>query len=299
MILGVDIGGTTTKFGVVDDAGNILKKYRIRTPAEQGDMAMIEAIVEEIRLIEKEYEFDRIGIGTPGTADYDTGVCIRASNLPYKNTPLGPMIRDAIGKPVDLFNDAACAVGAELYVGLGQQYKDILMITLGTGVGGGIIIGGKMYHGKVGGAGEIGHMVIDQDGLMCPCGQRGCYELYASVNALIRQTKQAAQENPESLLAEMCTKGVTGETVFEAQKAGCPVADRVLAQYVEYVAAGITSLYRILQPDVVVLGGAISSQEEMLLRPLREAMIWPVEIVTSKLKNDAGILGAAMMSRQK
>ena len=299
MILGIDIGGTTIKFGLVDDKGAIVKKYRIATPVEQGDVAIVNALIDEIKRIGQECDFDRIGIGTPGTADYDTGVCIRASILPYKNTPLVPMIRAVIDKPVDLFNDAACAVGAELYVGLGQTYKNILMITLGTGVGGGIIIDGKMYHGKVGGAGEIGHMVIDQDGLLCPCGQRGCYELYASVTALIRQTKEAAGMYPDSFLAKLCREGVDGETVFNAKKAGCPVADRVLAQYVEYVAAGITSLYRILQPDVVVLGGAISNQEEMLLKPLREAMIWPVEIVTSGLKNDAGILGAAMMSMQK
>ena len=126
MILGVDIGGTTIKFGLVDEKGEIVKKYRIDTPVGQGDTAIVNALIEKIWQIQGEYDFDRIGIGTPGTADYDTGVCIRASNLPYKNTPLGPMVREAIGKPVDLFNDAACAVGAELYVGLGREYKNIL-----------------------------------------------------------------------------------------------------------------------------------------------------------------------------
>ena len=296
MILGVDIGGTTIKFGLVDEAGNIVKKYRIDTPAAQGDIAIVEAIIAEIRKIREEYTLDRIGIGTPGTADYETGVCIRASNLPYKNTPLVPMIEAAIGMKVHLFNDAACAVGAELYAGLGREYKHILMITLGTGVGGGIIIDGKMYHGQVGGAGEIGHMIVDQDGLLCRCGQRGCYEMYASVTALIRQTKEAADDHPESVLAGLCEGGIDGETVFRAKKAGCPVADAVLKQYIQYIADGITSLYRVLQPEVVVLGGAISDQDELLLQPLRGAMIWPVTIVTSELKNDAGILGAAMLA---
>lgn len=297
MILGIDIGGTYIKFGIVDENYQI-KSYCVRTETDKGDIHLVNQVIEKAKEIRKEIDFDRIGIGTPGTIDSEKGVVIRASNLPYKNTPIVEMLRSELGVPVKLANDATCAVAGELYAGMGQQYDNFIMVTLGTGVGGGIVIGNKIYKGRGGRAGEIGHMIIKYDGLKCPCGQTGCYEQYASVAALIRQTKEAIAENPESLLAQMGKEKVSGRTAFDAKKEGCPIAERVVDKYIEYIAMGIQSLVRIFQPDAVVLGGAISNEGDNLLLPLRDKVTLPVEIHISDLKNNAGVLGAAAVAAQ-
>ena len=175
----------------------------------------------------------------------------------------------------------------------------MVMITLGTGVGGGIAINGKPYLGQHGGAGEIGHMIIKYDGLPCPCGQIGCYEQYASVTALIRLTKEALEANPDSLLAKLGKDEISGRTAFDAKAQGCPVGTAVVDQYIEYIAIGVTALERIFQPDAIVIGGAISNQEEALLTPLREKVHLPINVFTSQLKNDAGVIGAAVVADKK
>ena len=296
MILGIDIGGTYIKFGIVDENYQI-KSFCIPTDSTT-DVQLVNQVIEKAKEIRKEIDFDRIGIGTPGTIDSEKGVIIRASNLPYNNTPIVKMLKDALGVPVKLANDATCAVAGELYAGKGQKYDNFIMITLGTGVGGGIVIGNKIYKGKGGRAGEIGHMVIKYDGLDCPCGQRGCYEQYASVRALIRQTTEAIEKNPDSILAQIGKEKVNGETAFEAKKAGCPVGAAVVDEYINYIAIGVQSLVRIFQPDSVVFGGAISNEGDNLLLPLKEKITLPVEIEISDLKNNAGVLGAASLAAQ-
>ena len=297
MILGIDIGGTFIKFGIVDENYQI-KSYSIPTEADKGDIHLVNQVIEKAKEIKKEIDFDRIGIGTPGTIDSEKGVVIRASNLPYKNTPIVEMIKKELGVPVKLANDATCAIAGELYAGMGQKYDDFIMVTLGTGVGGGIVIGNKIYKGNGGRAGEIGHMVIKYDGLLCPCGQTGCYEQYASVAALIRQTKEAIAQNPDSVLAEIGKEEVSGRTAFDALRAGCPIAENVVDKYTDYIAIGLQSLVRIFQPDSIVLGGAISNEGDYLLKPLREKVTLPVEIHISELKNNAGVLGAAAVAAQ-
>lgn len=296
MILGIDIGGTYIKFGIVDENYQI-KSFCIPTDSTT-DVHLVNQVIEKAKEIRKEIDFDRIGIGTPGTIDSEKGVIIRASNLPYKNTPIVEMMKDALGVPVKLANDATCAIAGELYAGMGQKYDNFIMMTLGTGVGGGIVIGNKIYKGKGGRAGEIGHMIIKYDGLECPCGQKGCYEQYASVRALIRQTTEAIENNPKSILAEIGKEKISGRTAFEAKKKGCPIGAEVVDQYINYIAIGLQSLVRIFQPDAVVLGGAISNEGDNLLLPLREKITLPVEIEISDLKNNAGVLGAASLAAQ-
>lgn len=296
MILGIDIGGTYIKFGIVDENYQI-KSFCIPTDSTT-DVHLVNQVIEKAKEIRKEIDFDRIGIGTPGTIDSEKGVIIRASNLPYKNTPIVEMMKDALGVPVKLANDATCAIAGELYAGMGQKYDNFIMMTLGTGVGGGIVIGNKIYKGKGGRAGEIGHMIIKYDGLECPCGQKGCYEQYASVRALIRQTTEAIENNPGSILAEIGKEKISGRTAFEAKKKGCPIGAEVVDQYINYIAIGLQSLVRIFQPDAVVLGGAISNEGDNLLLPLREKITLPVEIEISDLKNNAGVLGAASLAAQ-
>ncbi|MBE6701436.1 MAG: ROK family protein [Ruminococcaceae bacterium] len=298
MVLGIDIGGTNIKFGIVDANYSNVKSYSIPTPTDKGDVYLVEQIINKVHEIKKEYDFDRIGIGTPGRINSEEGIVIRASNLPYKNTPIVKMLENEFHLPVKLANDATCAIYGEFYAGFGQKYDNFIMITLGTGVGGGIVLNNKIYMGKNGNAGEIGHIIIKYDGLQCPCGQIGCYEQYASVTALIRQTKTAIENNPDSLLAKSAGYKISGRTAFDAMKKGCPVAAKVVDDYINYIAIGIKSLVRIFQPDAIVLGGAISNEGDNLLLPLREKVTMPVEILISNLKNDAGVLGAASAASQ-
>ncbi|MBE7040640.1 MAG: ROK family protein [Ruminococcaceae bacterium] len=296
MILGVDIGGTNIKFGVVDEEYNIIEKLKIPTAKDGRAETIIEDIVAVIQNLRETFPIEKIGIGTPGTVDYEKGICVRSANLPYKNTPMVAMIEEVVKLPVFLANDATSAVCGELYAGSGQTYSNLIMVTLGTGVGGGIIIDKKPYYGSRGGAGEFGHIIIEQNGIPCRCGQKGCLEKYASITALIEQTEAAALANPQSLLAQMCREEVTGQTAFNAKKAGCPIASKVLDTYFSYIATGITSLVRVFQPEAVVLGGAVTNEGDTLLLPLKEKITLPVEVLISSLKNDAGIIGAAAMA---
>ena len=294
MVLGIDIGGTSVKFGVVDEKYNILKHYQIPTKKDETDNEFVLSIIEKAIYIKQEFGYDQIGIGIPGTIDSEKGVVIRASNLPCKNTSIADMMEKNIGVPVKIANDATCAVCGELYAGHGRNYKDFLMVTLGTGIGGGIVIGGKPYFGKLGRAGEFGHIIIEKDGLPCPCGQKGCYEQYASVTALIRITKELAQRYPESILAESCRKEISGKTAFDAAQKGCFAAIEVINNYIDNIAIGLQSLARAFQPELIIIGGAISGEKDNLILPLRKKVTLPIEICASDLKNDAGIIGAAV-----
>ena len=296
MILGIDIGGTNIKFGVVDQDYNIVEKYSIPTEAHKGDVHIVSNIIRKSKAIFQEYPIEKVGIGTPGRVDSVDGICISAVNIPYCNTPIVAMLEKELGVKVSLQNDAVCAIWGELRAGVGRHFKNFIMITLGTGVGGGICIDGKPYLGKTGTAGEFGHMTINYDGILCRCGQRGCYEQYASVTALIQQTKEAAANHPHSLLAQMGQKGFSGRSAFNAKSEGCSVAAEVVELYAEYVAVGIKNLKRIFAPEAVVIGGAISNQEDNLLNPLRNKVGASVNLCVSHLKNDAGIIGAAVIA---
>ena len=294
MILGIDIGGTNIKFGVVDDEYHLLNTCSIPTNSQRTIEEIMNSIVEKAKEIRREYAFDRIGIGTPGDIDSEKGICIRANNLPYNHTPIVSFISAAMNLPVWIANDATAALYGELYAGAGKAYQNIMMITLGTGVGGGIAINGQPYLGTKGYGGEIGHMLIKYDGLPCPCGLVGCYEQYASVTALIRQAKEAISQHPESLLAGMSGGNISALDIFNAKEQGCPVAAAVIDQYAGYIAIGMNSLENIFQPDAFIIGGAISNQEENLLSLIRAKLDKPNNVLTSALKNDAGVIGAAV-----
>lgn len=291
MKIGVDIGGMSIKFGVMDDSFNIVEKFSITTPTESGD-AIVSAIAKVCLDLKEKYDIDGIGIGTPGIVDEKAGKVTYASNIPFSDTDVVKPVSDITGLPVKLGNDANCAMLGELYAGYGQKYDNILMITLGTGVGGGIIIDKKPYFGKNGNAGELGHMCVKMDGEPCGCGRIGCYERYASVSTLISITEKAVEANPDSLLAKMSENGVSGVSSFDAMRAGCPVAAEVVDKYIANVAVGVESFIMIFQPEVIVFGGAISNEGEYLLAPLREKVSKGVILACSPLKNDAGLVGA-------
>lgn len=297
MILGIDIGGTGVKFGVIADDYSIVKQCTIPTLSHRPVEEIVQDIIAKAQELQAEYAFDRVGVGSPGDIDSENGICNRAGNLPYNKTPLGPMLAKALNMPVYIANDATAALFGELYAGAGKGYQHIIMITLGTGVGGGIAIDGKPYFGSKGYGGELGHMIINYNGLPCPCGLNGCYEQYASVTALVRQMKEAIVQNPDSLLAKISGEEPSARDVFTAKEQGCPVAAAVLDQYANYIAIGLNSYEAIFQPEVFIIGGAISQQDENLLAPVRAKLRKPTKLVTSALKNEAGIIGAAVVAQ--
>ena len=280
----------------MDENYQLKEKWSIPTLAKRPIEAIVDDMLNQIREIRKQYAFSGIGIGSPGDIDSVNGICCNAGNIPYQNTPLAAIVSEATQLPVYLANDATAALYGELYAGSGKQYQNVIMLTLGTGVGGGIAINGVPYLGSKGLAGELGHLCIKYDGLPCTCGLTGCYEQYASVNALIDQTNEAIRKHPDSLLALQNKDGATGRSAFDAGKQGCPVAAAVIEQYAEYIACGINSLEYIFQPDAIIIGGAISSEEENLLGPIRRKLFRTKNLFTSALKNDAGLIGAAVVA---
>lgn len=300
LFLGIDIGGTNVKFGVMDENYSIIKKDSIRTGAERSGEEILADIIKKAAELCGEFDIEAVGIGVAGRVNSALGVLESASNLPsLRQTCIADVVGKALGKRATLANDARAAVCGELYAGAGKNYQTFAMMTLGTGVGGGIVINKKMYLGKFGGAGEFGHMTIEQNGIPCRCGQVGCLEHYASVTALIRQTKEAVEKHPESLLAKLSVSGVTGKTAFDAMRQGCHIGTEVVDKYIGYVAVGATNVARVLQPDAIVIGGAISNEGDTLILPLREKFKQRCDIVASELKNDAGIIGAVAMLRNE
>jgi glucosamine-6-phosphate deaminase len=291
--LGVDIGGTSVKFAVVE-GGTV--KYKSSIPTEKASAdKFIKNIADECKRINKNYPFKTVGIGTPG---FIKNGLVTAVNLPFRDTPLAKKLSEYIDIPITVDNDANCAALGESELGVGKKYDNIIMVTLGTGVGGGIIIDGEICHGK-NSMGEIGHIIVEaKGGLPCPCGQNGCWEQYASVTALIRQAEEAALNNKDSKLYEKYAQNgnrLDGELIFKALDEGCETANKVFDEYIDWVAVGIKSLINIFGPDAIILAGGITQQGDRLIKPLRERVNTDVVLEISQLQNDAGALGAAML----
>ena len=305
--IGIDLGGTNIAVGVVNDRYEIVARRSVPTgaerPAEEVIRDMGDAVEEALRQAGlTAADCASMGVGSPGACDPQTGVVKRAYNLNWFDVPVCRMLHQRFGIPVRLGNDANCAALAEVVAGAAVGCQDMVLITLGTGVGSGIISRGKILSGLRGGAGEAGHMLLVLDGEPCTCGRRGCWEAYASATALIRQGKAAAAAHPASLLNRY--PDLTGRDVFDAADAGDAAAQAVLERYYVYVAAGITNLVNILSPEMVLIGGGISRQGERLLAPVRryvaancfggDARPQPV-IQAARLGNEAGIIGAAAL----
>ena len=312
MRIGIDLGGTTIKAGLVTEDGKILHKDAVPTGAQRhyteilADMAKLAIKVCE----DAGYTMDditSIGIGSPGSCDAKNGVLVYANNINFHNVPVREEIQKYINKPVYLENDANVAAYAEYCLG-GQKMECFIGVTLGTGVGGGIIINGKIFSGYNGAGAELGHMVITKDGNQCSCGRKGCWEAYASATALILQTKKAIVEHPDSIMSKSIDGNldkVDGKTAFEAAKQGDKAALKVVKKYTEYVGCGIANIINIFQPEKVVIGGGICNQGDYLLNPIKEyctvevysgANIGGIDIGIAQLGNDAGIIGAALLN---
>ncbi len=305
--IGIDLGGTNIAVGVVNAQYEIIAHHSVPTLAQRSaeevirDMGdAVETVLAKAGLTAADCE--SIGIGSPGTCDSEKGIVARAYNLGWFNVPICEMLRERFGIPARLSNDANCAALAETVAGAAIGCKNMVLITLGTGVGGGIIIDGKIYAGMRSAGAELGHTLLVLDGEQCSCGRRGCWETYASATALIRQAEKAAAEHPQSLLAQV--EQMTGLAVFQAADKGDAAAQAVIDRYCVYVAAGFTDLVNSLAPEMILLGGGISRQGERLLAPIREYVVnncfgqkdgaVPV-IAAAKLGNEAGIIGAAAL----
>ncbi len=302
MYIGIDVGGTNLKAGLVDEAGNIVKVERV--PLDfQGPERFAEILAELSKRVIKE-KVRWVGVGLPGAVD--GGDVLFTTNIPMENVPLERLFRKHLDLPLLLGNDADCAAVGEFFGGAGKGTRDFAVVTLGTGVGAGIIVDGKLRGGLA--SSEAGHMVIIQDGEPCNCGRRGCWERYASATGLIQQTKRAMEAHPESLLHEIAAEnGVEGRTAFQAAEAGDETALEVCRNYVNYLAGGLTSLINILRPEAVAIGGGVAAApERLLLEPLREAVAKEsfsrhggriTKVLRAERGNDAGIIGAAMLGR--
>lgn len=314
MIIGIDLGGMSAKAACMS-SGNLFGKTRIETsakkPAEETAHALAALCIASAEASGISFdEVEGIGIGSPGVVDSERGIVAKWTNFGWKDVPLGDLLSKYTGKRVFMTNDANAAALGEAKYGAGRQYQDSIFVTLGTGVGGGIIFGGTLFEGYRSAGAEIGHMVIRQNGKRCSCGRRGCFEMYASTRALIARTKKEMMGSPESGLHEIakCGGGVDGTTVFTALKRGDDSARRVFADYIASLGEGIVNLVNIFRPQAVLIGGGISAEGEALLAPLKKYVYEriyvsedyaPLDIVTASLKNDAGLYGAAEYARSR
>ena len=307
--IGIDLGGTNIAAGVVSEVGTLLNKCSIPTGAARPTEEIVADMARAARLCLEGTglamsDITALGVGVPGAVDNATGMVLRTTNLNWYQLPLASILGEALGVPVHLGNDADCAALGEVMAGSACDFDSAVMITIGTGVGGGLIAGKKVFAGWTGVGTEPGHIPMVFGGVQCGCGNYGCFESYASATALIRQTRQAAADHPDSLLAQTAPADVTGRTVFDAADQGDLVAEAVIAQYCVYVAAGFTDLVNSLAPEMILLGGGISRQGERLLSPIREYVMnncfgkkdGAVPIIkAAKLGNEAGIIGAAAL----
>lgn len=312
--IGIDVGGTNLKAGVVDESDRLIytKKIPLRPFADKEEFA--EILLTLTRDVAAEADISLadvawVGVGFPGIVDNDRGIVVHITNIAIDDLDLRSVYEERLHLPLYLGNDANCAALGEYYAGVGKGTHSLVVITLGTGVGGGIVVNGKMIEGYNMTGAEVGHIVIVPHGKKCNCGRSGCYERYAAATALIEQTVEAMEAHPDSLLWEVAggkTQNVGGKTPFDAARRGDPVAKEVCETYIDYVALGAANLINVIEPEVLAFGGGVSAQED-LMAPLTEKItresfgygrgVPMTKITRCSLGNDAGIIGAAMLGK--
>lgn len=313
--VGVDLGGTNITVGIIDENLTIIGRSKLKTNLPRHFDEVFSDIIRAIYFAIEDadisiIDISSIGVGVPGAVDSQSGVIDFSSNLKIYNMSIKSELEKTFNKPVFITNDANCAALAEKKVGAGRNAKNLIAITLGTGIGGGVIINDKLITGVNGATGEIGHMVIDFDGIECGCGRKGCWEKYASATALARQTKEALAKDlyKKSIIWEMIENDLSkigARTAFEAMKNGDKIGKQIVDGYIKYLACGITNLINIFQPDVLCIGGGMSNEGDTLLIPVIRIVekeryslysSKQTKICIAELKNDAGIIGAALLN---
>lgn len=314
--IGIDLGGTNIAAGVVNENNVLVQKGSVKTDAHRSAEEIIKDMAFIAKDVVKKAGIDMndvmwAGVGAPGLANKSTGVMEYAVNLNWYNVPLAQMLEAELKKPVYIENDANAAAYGEYIAGSAKDANISVMVTLGTGVGGGIVIDNQIYTGFNYAGAELGHTVMVIDGKECGCGRKGCFECYASATGLINITKDHMEKNKDSLMWTL-TNGdiskVSGRTSFDAMKKGDPTAQKAVDEYIKYLACGITNIINTFQPDILCIGGGISHEGEYLLKPLRELVMKEVysrrsekntKIVAASLGNEAGIIGAALLGLAK
>lgn len=312
--LGIDIGGTNIAAGVVDDKFNIIAKSKIKTNSDRGYEAVLKDIAEAGRIAVsgagmKIDDMDWVGMGCPGTCNPESGLVEYSNNLKWENVPLQKYVGDSLGIPAYIENDANAAALGEFYAGAAKGSKSAIIITLGTGLGAGIIIDGKLFSGSNYAGAEIGHTVINVDGEQCTCGRKGCFETYCSATALVKFTKRAIELHPESAMVKVAEEEgkVSGRTAFNAAKIGDKTGQEVVDYFIKNLACGIINTINIFQPEILCIGGGVSNEGDTLLNPLKNRIEKEVysknssnntKIMLCTLGNSSGIIGAALLGRQ-
>ena len=308
--VGIDLGGTNIQAGLVDQQGHLLNRVSRPTKVERGAQAIVRDMAELAlqALAESAYTMDdlaAVGVGFPGVIDPATGIVPFCTNLGWHQIPMIQWMREYIDKPIFGGNDATVAALAESVSGVTAGCADSVFLTLGTGLGGGIVLGHKIYSGPHGVASELGHMIVHAGGELCTCGNRGCWERYGSATALIRMGKEAAAKHG-GMLSLLHPDDISAKTVEDAAKAGDMAALEAYDLFVDYLALGIVSIINFIDPEVIAIGGGVSKAGNFLLDPLRERVKKYVfyktmpyaRIEIAALGNDAGIIGAAMLGRK-
>lgn len=314
--LGIDLGGTNIAVGVVDENYKIIGRGKVKTNCPRPAEEIVDDMVTACRMAIEDAgitidQVDGAGVGSPGAINSKDGVVVQAFNLGFFDVPVAAMIQQRLGISCFVGNDANAAAYGEYLAGSGKEADSFVMITLGTGVGGGVIIENKMLTGCNYAGAELGHIAIREGGQQCSCGRRGCWEAYASATALIRQAKEAMQSDESSKLWQLCEgniDAVDGKMVFDAMHDGDATAKAVVDRYIIYIAEGITDLINIFQPDILSIGGGICGQGKVLTDPIEAfldkndfARNFPkrTRLRTATLGNDAGIIGAAYLGNLK
>ncbi|TDT95637.1 glucokinase [Streptomyces sp. 846.5] len=310
LTIGVDVGGTKIAAGVVDEDGSILARTRVPTPADP--QWAVGAIADAIKELQAGHDVTAVGVGAPGYIDRNRSTVIMAPNINWENEPLKSRIEDLVHLPTVIENDANAAAWGEFRFGAAAQHNDMIMITVGTGIGGGIVLEGRMYRGSFGVAGEIGHLNMVPDGIPCGCGSKGCWEQYASGRALRRYGRERAAADPvlgKRLLElnEGIAETITGSQITQAAEEGDPLALEVYDELADWLGRGMGDLASLFDPAVFVLGGGVSDSGSLLLDPVAKAfekhLIGGVhrpraEVVLASLGSAAGIAGAGDLARQ-
>ncbi len=308
---GIDLGGTNIKCGIVDETGGIIVQESVPTHSERGFSYVAETMAGLVIKLARETKIDvkAVGVGSPGMIDGERGVVVYSNNLAWQKAPLAAELKNRLQLPVRISNDANVAAYGEYTCGAGKQYNSIVLLTLGTGVGSGIVIDGKLFEGNRGAGAELGHETIRFGGEKCTCGRRGCLEAYASATALIRQTKRAMEKDRQSKLWQLCSgdfENVNGKTSFDGLRSGDTTAKKVVNAYIRYLAEGVANIVNAFRPEAILLGGGISREGDTLISPLKrkvkrllfgDSRYAPVKILTASLGNNAGLVGAAMLAK--
>ena len=311
LAIGVDIGGTSIKGGAVTSDGKVLDVFSLPVDKSLNQEQTINALIEVINKYLKEHNYNKdnvlgIGLGVPGCIDSLNGVVTYSNNLQWYELPISKMIGEGTGLPVRITNDANAATLGEAKFGAGKKYKNLLMFTLGTGVGGGIIINGKLYEGHMGKGAELGHTIVVMDGEPCTCGRKGCFETYASATALVRETKKMMEEHQDSKLHEIVKRlgKLDARAAFIADREGDKYGHILVENYVRYLSEGLMNFFNIFRPEAICLSGGVANEREYLIsrvvkyceeRDYGYKGTPKVDIITSELGYDSGKIGAASL----